>query len=240
VTTTTPHDDACEEDADGLFERFHDRLVGVERERRDGAAESDTAVEGGGGGDDADGAPAGEPLAGGPARNGATPGGGSDATNAAAAGGAGVEPDGVAAALAAELAAGTVDDATRRALAEGLGVELDTSTRVRLDRLGARLNDVEAYADALETVLDRVGTDDDIVARIERLSAETAAVERTAREERTRVRGEVDGLAAGVEELAAEVARLRTDVETLDEWRRRLTGVFAVVDDDRSREDDRE
>ncbi|MFC4357905.1 hypothetical protein ACFO0N_08075 [Halobium salinum] len=232
---TTHRDDTREEEEDSLFERFHDRLVGRPREfggrvegngaERNGEEHDDgrrvDAALGGTGAlvaetvatdDDTGTANRADPVDGtGGAGDGASAAtgdrdAGDDRPSRRSTATAERSTDGLAEALAAELAAGEVDEDTRRRLAAGLRAGLDTPTRVRLDQLSARVAELDAYADALETVLERVGTDDDIVERFERLAAETAAVERGAREERTRVRADLD-------EVTDDIASLRTEVD---------------------------
>lgn len=230
----TTHTDDGYEDEDSLFERFHDRLVGRPREfgnGADGAGDTNGAdgprelvhvtrdADGASGADGDRVRTDGASRAATDGADDASPAGSVRATarRSTETG----EASGLAEMLAAELAAGEVDDATRRALAEALRVGLDTPTQVRLDGLSARVAELDAYTDALETVLERVGTDDDVVARFERLTAEMDGVERAAREDRTRVRSDLDG-------LRGDLNALRAEVEELREWKRHLTGAFAT------------
>ncbi len=170
-------------------------------------------------------------------------------------GGLAVEADTVAAALVAELERGRVDDETRAALNEHLQPTLPTSAETRLDRVQARLDDLEAYTEALERILDRVGDDDDVVSELESLRSEVADLERRtddlsddvafndARlepladldEDVATLREDLDDLEddlAGVredlsEDIEEDLAEIREEIEDIQEWRETLASTIA-------------
>jgi prefoldin subunit 5 len=147
----------------------------------------------------------------------------------------------IARALAIELRSGTVEEATVETLRNQFGSDLETATEVRLDRLAARVNELETYSeaidrlaarvdelesytDALEQILNRAGTDDDIVATLDTIESR---VERLEQEEHDT---DVAQLEAAIERLADEFATLDEDLEALKEWQQDLSNVFAGVE----------
>jgi archaellum component FlaC len=177
-------------------------------------------------------------------RSSATP----DTTVAA---GTGLEDaDGVAAALAQEFERGRVDETTREALEEHLQPPLPQSAEARLDKIQARLNDFEAYTDALERTLDRVGDDDDIVDEFDMLRRRLSGLEdetsdlrddvdrtddrlqslaeldddvATLQERFETVQEDLEAVRAELsEEMAEEVEALQSDLDDLQEWRETL------------------
>lgn len=139
----------------------------------------------------------------------------------------------VATTLATELSTGAVDEHTRRTLEEHLGADLDTAATVRLDSVSARVTELEAYTDALETLLERVGTDDDVIARFEGFEATVGEIHE--------LRDRLDDLRESVAELSAlheqtdslheELVELRREMRELRNWRRSLAGAFVAGDD---------
>lgn len=109
----------------------------------------------------------------------------------------------VAAALAAELEAGEVDEDTRETLAEELGATLSGSQTARLDHVQRRVDDLSAYVTPLEELLDQEGRPVDVVAD---LRTEVAAV-----------REEAAALDDGLEEAESATAEVRESVDDLGE-----------------------
>jgi hypothetical protein len=141
----------------------------------------------------------------------------------------------VAEALLAELRAGRVDDETVEALRTYVGDAPDTASAVRLDRLSARVEELETYTDALERILNRVGTDEDIVASLEALESDLAALD-AATGGTDELRVELAAVGRRVESLRADQEATRGDLgdvrEALDDARREFGGVseeLAVV-----------
>jgi len=174
-------------------------------------------------------------------------------------GGLAVEADSLAAALVTELEQGRVDDETRAALNEQLQPTMPTSAETRLDRVQARLDDLEAYTEALERVLDRVGDDDDIVSELESLRDEVADLEdrtddlsddvafndarleplvdldedvATLREDLTALEDDIEAVREDLsEDLEDDLAEIREQIEDIQEWRDTLASTLAGGDE---------
>lgn len=130
----------------------------------------------------------------------------------------------VAAALAAEIRSGEVDEADLDLLQEELDLGTPNSVDVRISRLQSRLGDLSAYVEALQTFIDEEGTADGVLAEIEDEIGELddAVGELTARAERAD--SEREGLAddlADVEEFVEnvrqEVSAVGDDLEETDD-----------------------
>lgn len=153
----------------------------------------------------------------------------------------------VAAALAAELRAGTVPEADREALRAALDAGGPGSERVRVSHLQARVSDLEAYTAAFEGFLDENGTAEALVeelrdglselrADVEALGAEIGAVAGEQRSALDSVAVEIDALAAEVGDrggVAADVDAVSDDLDALydqvDElrtWREQMGTAF--------------
>jgi len=184
---------------------------------------------------------------------GATESGSETAHGASVAAGTGLDDaEGVAAALVAEFERGRVDEETHRALEEHLQPSLPRSVEARLDTIQARLSDLDAYTDALERVLDRMGGDDDVIDRVDSLHARLSDVEdetstlredvdarlepladldddlATLQENLETVREDLATVRAELSEgTAEEVERLRSDLDDLQAWRETLTSTLA-------------
>ncbi|PSQ15655.1 hypothetical protein BRD00_13395 [Halobacteriales archaeon QS_8_69_26] len=129
--------------------------------------------------------------------------------------------DSVAEALAAELQRGTVPPDTVETLNEHLDAELADHSEVKIDDFQSRLADLEAYTDALETILDRMGTDDDVT---------TALTE--VRRDVEDVRSETESVSASVEDLQAELESTDAEVGSLNEEVGQLNGRVADLEDE--------
>jgi prefoldin subunit 5 len=144
----------------------------------------------------------------------------------------------VARALAAELRADAVDEATAETLRTQLGPECEPATAVRLDRLTARVNELDAYSDAidrlaarideleaytgaLEDLLNRIGTDDDIAGTLEALDERVTRLETGGQE--------ADQLRTAVQELSREMSRIETKLDSVEQWQEELSDVFSGV-----------
>jgi hypothetical protein len=219
---------------EGFLERFHDRLVGVDRTADDDTDADDAAwldEEWPREEDDYEAAWAGDggtrEVTFGPAtdRNGEA----SDVDGQAAreaVDGVGGRRKNVAATLATELSTGAVDERTMRALKREFGIDRDSVSSVRLDALAARISELEAYTDALETLLDRVGTDDDVVRRFDDFESTIDEV--------AELRSDYDDLSGSVDDLTAlssTVADLQREVGAMRRWQRSLSGALAGVAD---------
>ncbi|MFC7256318.1 hypothetical protein [Haloplanus litoreus] len=158
------------------------------------------------------------------------------------AGGPTAAPGSVAAALAAEIREGTVDDDDLAVLHEAFEGEVPTSVDVRVGRLQSQVEDVLAYRDALADFLDENGTAEEVLGdvseevsdlndRIDALDESLSA----AAEERGVLQAEAEDASAAVadasERVAAvedELAGVESRLERLDE---RLEAVEALEDD---------
>jgi len=137
----------------------------------------------------------------------------------------------VAATLAAEIRAGTVDDDDLAVLQEAFEGEVPTSVDVRVGRLQSQIEDLLAYRDALADFLDENGTAEavvgevsedlrDLTDRVESLEGALAEADddRAAiREEVSAVTDRVDDVADRIETVADDLDELETTAETLEE-----------------------
>ena len=147
-------------------------------------------------------------------------------------------PGSVAAALAAELRAGTVDGDDLAVIEEAFEGEVPTSVDVRVSRLQSQTEDLLAYRDALADFLDENGTAEEVLGnvsadlaalttRVDDLESSLAAAddERAAVEANVAAVSEsvdgmaetVDDVADRVESLEADLAEVQTTAERLDE-----------------------
>ncbi|GAB3422258.1 hypothetical protein GCM10027435_26760 [Haloparvum alkalitolerans] len=134
------------------------------------------------------------------------------------------ETGGVAAALAAEIRSGEVDEEDLDVLQEELDLGTPNSVDVRLSRVQSRLGDLAAYVEALQTFIDEEGTADGVLAEIQTEidDLDDAVGDLSVRAERAD--SEREGLAddvADVEEFVEsvrdEVSALADDLETTDD-----------------------
>lgn len=140
----------------------------------------------------------------------------------------------VAATLATEFTAGAVDERTLRTLKRELGLDHESASTVRLDSLAARVSELEAYTDALELLLDRVGTDDDLIARFEDFETtvdDVAAIGDRVDELHAAVR-DLESTVDALDDLTRTLDDVRDDVAALRRWQRSLVGAFGGVDAD--------
>lgn len=133
---------------------------------------------------------------------------------------------GLAAALAEEIRDGTVDDDDLDAIREAVG-EPTTSDGVRVDHLQARLSDLEAYTDALETFLNENGGAqdvlDDLKETVESVGEDVETLASrvdSAQGEREALRERVNTLADemdAIDDVADRIDRIAGDLDALDE-----------------------
>lgn len=117
--------------------------------------------------------------------------------------------EGVAAALAEELRAGTVSAADRETLREALGATEPESETVQLRHLQARVSELEAYTDAFEGFLDEHGTGEQLVSELQ---------------------GGLNDLRDGVEALDSEVAESATERQVaIDAMEEDLDSIDAAI-----------
>jgi len=148
--------------------------------------------------------------------------------------------DSVAAALAAEIRAGTVDDEDLSVLREAFEADVvPTSVDVRIGRLQSQIEDLLAYRDALADFLDENGTAEEVLGEVSEdvreLTERVASLEDTLSEtdaERAALREEVtdrvDDVADRVDAVAADLDDLEATADSLDE---RLDGVEELESD---------
>jgi predicted nucleic acid-binding Zn-ribbon protein len=145
--------------------------------------------------------------------------------------GGGAVPGSVAAALAAELRDGTVDDADLAALQDALETELPTSVDVRIQRLQSQVEDLSAYREALAEFLDENGTAEAVLeevrAELDEVTDQVEAVEETVGDAAADTEAVVERL-DGVED---RLASLEADLTE------RLDGVEGEIADVESRVD---
>jgi predicted nucleic acid-binding Zn-ribbon protein len=143
--------------------------------------------------------------------------------------------EGFAAALARELRAGRIDSEDRETLREMLGPR--DSVTVRLDRLGSRVEELAAYADALESFIDENGSARKLVRRqSERIDVldedmdgltEEAATNRTDIET---VATDIEAIDENVETIEGDIGAFRDAIADLDEDVERIDGQFESVE----------
>ncbi|WP_224449733.1 hypothetical protein [Haloprofundus salilacus] len=134
---------------------------------------------------------------------------------------------GVAAALADEIRSGSVDDEDLELLREELDLGVPRSVDVRIRRLQSKMDDLEAYSDALAAFLDENGTAEELVTELrsdlESLSAATDELET----ELDGLRDERDDLDSAVEDVDGRVERVSGRLDGVDET---VTAVAADVE----------
>jgi len=137
-------------------------------------------------------------------------------------------PGSVAAALAAEIRDGTVDDEDLTVLREAFeaaeGGDVPTSVDVRIGRLQSQIEDLLAYRDALADFLDENGTAEEVVGEVSEdlhdLSERVASLEDAAADadaERADIDAAVDAVADRVDAVADDLDDLSSTVETVEE-----------------------
>ena len=161
--------------------------------------------------------------------------------------------DSVAAALAAEIREGRVDDDDLSVLREALAAEIETdasaSVDARIARLQSEVADLLAYSDALADFLDENGTAEDVLGevsedvtelsdRVDTLADEVSAAET----ERTALGDEVSDLAEDVTAVSDRIEGLDADlgaaVDRLDERRDAVESIETDVEALREEIDD--
>jgi archaellum component FlaC len=158
-------------------------------------------------------------------------------------------PGSVAAALAAEIRAGSVDDDDLAVIEDALEREVPTSVDVRLGRLQSRVEDVLAYRDALADFLDENGTAEELLEgvnedvsdlqdRVDDIDDELA----TADSERAALGDDLDSVSASVADLDQRIGDVEDDLAALDDrldrLDERLADTEALADDVASLEDE--
>jgi predicted nucleic acid-binding Zn-ribbon protein len=129
--------------------------------------------------------------------------GDADATAAAAASGS------LATALAAELRAGDVPEEDVELLRTELDFGLPRSADVRIRRLQAKMDDLQAYSDALAEFIDEEGTGQELVDGLRR---EVEALD----EELDTFGDDLAAVEAGLDDAESDRADIRDDVSTLE------------------------
>ncbi|WP_435070303.1 hypothetical protein [Haloplanus sp. C73] len=158
-------------------------------------------------------------------------------------------PGSVAAALAAEIRAGEVDDDDLAVIDEALASEVPTSVDVRVSRLQSQTEDLLAYRDALADFLDENGTASELLGdvseqvtdlsnRVDGLESSLAAADAdrdaieaemaSVQEQVTDVSDTVDDVAERVDSLETDFEDVESTVETLDD---RLDAVADLEDE---------
>ncbi|MFB6117015.1 hypothetical protein [Halosegnis sp.] len=127
-------------------------------------------------------------------------------------------PEGsVAAALAAELEAGEVDERTREKLVEELEVALTGSQVARLDRVQKRTDDLRAYVEPLKDLLDEEGRPTEVIADLREDIRAVRGDVRQVRQEVTDVGDDVERVSEEVrEEVSAELSALSDELSALE------------------------
>lgn len=130
--------------------------------------------------------------------------------------------DSIAATLAAEIRAGTVDDDDLAVLREAFEGEVPTSVDVRVGRLQSQIEDLLAYRDALADFLDENGTAEEVVGEVsEELHELTARVDSLeaslaeADDDRATVREEVSSLTDRVDDVDDRIRTVEADLDDL-------------------------
>ncbi|SEH43916.1 hypothetical protein SAMN05192561_1011094 [Halopenitus malekzadehii] len=162
----------------------------------------------------------------------------------------------VASALAAEIRSGDVPEADLETLREELDLGTPRSVDVRISRLQSRIEDLAAYADALEEFIDEEGTAtevlestreqvEDVATALDAAEAridEAADARRSVREDLNAVEGTLDDAlddvadledrVADVESIEPAVADLETTVTDLEATVEDVDGTVAVLDEE--------
>jgi prefoldin subunit 5 len=130
--------------------------------------------------------------------------------------------DSIAATLAAEIRAGTVDDDDLAVLQEAFEGEVPTSVDVRVGRLQSQIEDLLAYRDALADFLDENGTAEEVVGevneelheltdRVDSLEASLAEAD----DDREAIREEVSSLTDSIDEVGDRIGTVESDLDDL-------------------------
>jgi hypothetical protein len=150
----------------------------------------------------------------------------------------------VAAALAAELEAGEVDEAMRETLARELGAELSGSESARLDHVQRKVDNLAAYTEVLEELLDEEGRPAAVVADLREEIGEVRAstgdlradLDETEAELESVVDEEISRLEAGFDDAAADRNAIHDELEStaseLSTAREELGDEVATLRDD--------
>jgi hypothetical protein len=148
----------------------------------------------------------------------------------------------VAAALAAEIRAGTVDDDDVAVLREAFEAEAEggvpTSVDVRIGRLQSQIEDLLAYRDALADFLDENGTAEAVVGEVnaeladltERVEALDDAVAE-ADDERATLADDVSAVTDRVDDVADRLETVATDLDDLSTTAERIEDRLDALED---------
>jgi hypothetical protein len=148
----------------------------------------------------------------------------------------------IAAALAAEIRAGTVDDDDLTVLREAFEAEAEgevpTSVDVRIGRLQSQIEDLLAYRDALADFLDENGTAEEVVGEVseeltdltERVEALDVAVA-DADDERAALADDVATVTDRVDDVADRLDTVAADLEDLSATAERIEERLDAVED---------
>jgi archaellum component FlaC len=146
---------------------------------------------------------------------------------------------GLAAALAAEIRSGTVDESDLETLRSELDVGVPKSVDVRIARLQSSVADIEAYADALAEFIDGEGTAreilDELDEQVDAVEAEMAAIDDrldAGETARTDLREDVSRIDESVDSVAADVDDVEADVSSVDEAVSDVEATVGEVADD--------
>ncbi|AXG06835.1 hypothetical protein DU500_10560 [Haloplanus rubicundus] len=148
----------------------------------------------------------------------------------------------IAAALAAEIRAGTVDDDDLTVLREAFEADAEggvpTSVDVRIGRLQSQIEDLLAYRDALADFLDENGTAEEVVGEVnEALADLTERVEALddavvdADDERAALADDVATVTDRVDDVADRLETVAADLDDLSATAERIEERLDAVDD---------
>ena len=132
---------------------------------------------------------------------------------------------GLAATLASEIRAGEVSESDLETLRGELDAGLPRSADVRIRRVQAQMEDLNAYADAIAEFIDEEGTGAELV---ERLDAELTEIN----EELGDLRASVDAADDERAELRESVEAVDSDVDAVDERLAEVAGQLVDVAED--------
>ena len=120
----------------------------------------------------------------------------------------------VAAALAAELEAGDVDEDVRETLTTELEAELAESQVARLDRVQKRTDDLRAYVEPLRSLLDEEGRPTEVVADLrDEIRSVSDEIHDEVEAELAELSDRIAGIDASVKEAAAERAAMSDELD---------------------------
>ena len=136
--------------------------------------------------------------------------------------------------LAEELESGNVSEEHAERLRVALFDDDSGSLAARVEKLQRDVDEVLAYASALEAFLDENGTGEEVIAEtreeiaeirseLEDLGTEVAETQRTV----DRAATGLDDVEESVADVESELERVDSEIESLQEWRRELVSVMS-------------